>query len=103
MLKIRHGSLLTKLQTYRLESGKDSITKQVERMGLSVLVVGKDGKGYEKGQWHLSRTFWGDAQRNLLISDNQTRRYDAEDSDGQLRLEHLAWGNGKHHHVTAGL
>lgn len=103
MLKIRHGSLLTKLQTYRLESGRDSITKQVERMGLTALIVGKNGEAYEKQEWHLSRTFWADAQENLLISDNQTRRYEAEDLDGQLRMERLAWGDRKHRHAAARL
>lgn len=44
MLKIHRGSLLTKMGAYRLESGKNSITKQIERMGLKSVVVGKDGR-----------------------------------------------------------
>lgn len=92
MLNIHRGPLLVKMHAYRLESGKNSITKQVERMGLIPVVVGKDGKGYYKKEWDISKTFWRDGQRNLLISDNQTRKYEMEDRDCQQMLEFFAWG-----------
>lgn len=92
MRKIRCGLLLTKMQAYRLESGKNSITRQVERMGLRAIVVGKDGVGYDKNEWDISNTFWRQAQTNLLISDNQTRKYDAEDGEHQSSWESFAWG-----------
>jgi len=94
MLKIRRGALLTKMQTYILESGKCGITKQVELMDLKPMVVGRDGKGYEKCEWDISNTFWRGAQENLLISDNQTRKYDKEGSDKKQRWEFFAWGSG---------
>jgi len=93
MLKIRRGALLTKMQTYILESGKCGITKQVELMDLKPMVVGRDGKGYEKCEWDISNTFWRGAQENLLISDNQTRKYDKESSDKKQRWEFFAWGS----------
>jgi len=93
MLKIRRGRLLTKIQGFFLESGKDSITKQVELMGLRPMVVGKDGKGYEKREWDISNTFWRREQENLLISDNQTRKYDKADSDWKKKWEFFAWGS----------
>lgn len=100
MLKICHGLLLTKLHAYRLESGKNSITRQVERMGLKPVVVGKDGKGYDKREWNTSCTFWRDGQRNLLISDNQTRKYDAEDGGNKQRCEYFAWGEATENSQT---
>ena len=91
MLKIHRGMLLTKIQAYLLESGKYGITRQIEKMGLRPLVVGKDGKGYKKNEWNISNTFWQGTQGNLMISDNQTRKYDvagpgveAETGDGCL-------------------
>ena len=92
MLKIRYGLLLTKMHSFRLESGKSSITRQIERMGLKAIVVGKDGVGYDKNDWDVSNTFWRKTQSNLLISDNQTRKYDAEDAERQSSLESFAWG-----------
>ena len=58
MLKIRRGILITKMQVYILESGKHSITKQIESMGLRSIVVDRNGKGYEKHEWDISDTFW---------------------------------------------
>ena len=93
MGRIRRGVILTKMQVYRLESGKNSITKQVEQMGLTAVVVGKDGLMYEKEHWASSGTFWRGDQSNLLISDNQTRKYDNGDADDRRRLEQFAWGS----------
>ena len=93
MLKIRRGMLLTKMQAYILESGKYGITKQMELMGFRPIVVGKNGKGYEKHEWDISNTFWRRVQENLLISDNQTRKYDTETSDLKQQWEFFAWGS----------
>ena len=93
MLKIRRGVLLTKMQAYILESGKHSITKQIESMGLRSIVVDKNGKGYEKYEWDISDTFWRRTQGSLLISDNQTRRYDREGLAWRQKREFFAWGS----------
>jgi hypothetical protein len=92
MLNIQHGVVLTKIQAYRLESGKNSITKQVEKMGLKPLIVGRDGRGYEQHDWNISETFWHGEQENLLISDNQTRKYDTSDLIWRQKWERFAWG-----------
>ncbi len=92
MLKIHRGLIFTKVQAFYLESGKQSITNQVRQMGLKPLVVGKDGKGYEKHEWNVSNTFWCGSQGNLLISDNQTRMYDREIPDWRQEWELFAWG-----------
>lgn len=92
MRRIQHGIILSKMQAYRLESGKSSITRQVERMGLKPVVVGKDGKGYDKKEWDISNTFRHGAQGNLLISDNQTRRFDAASLEKKHALEFSTWG-----------
>jgi hypothetical protein len=95
LLKIHRGLILTKLHTYRLESGKCSITKQVEQMGLKPIVVGKDGEGYEKHEWDISNTFRRGEQKNLLISDNQSRKYDAEDLSWKQKWESFTWGRSE--------
>ncbi len=92
MLKVRRGMLLTKMHAYRLESGKNSFTRQIDRMGLEAIVVGKDGVGYSKNKWDFSNTFWSQTQSNLLIADNQTKKYDSADGEQRSRLEHFAWG-----------
>lgn len=92
MTKIRRGPILTKMHAYRLESGKNSITKQVEQMGLKCMIVGKNGMGYDKQEWNVSNTFWRGTQENLLISDNQTRKYDSDVSGWWGKWRQFAWG-----------
>lgn len=91
MLKIQCGLLLTKFQAYCFESGKNSLTRQVDQMGLRPVIVGKDGKGYDKSEWSMSNTFWRGTQHNLLISDNQTRKYDTASPVWRQKFELYAW------------
>lgn len=93
MLQINRAVIFTKLQAFYLESGKNSITNQVRKMGLKPIVVGKNGRGYEKNEWDISNTFWRGSQENLLISDNQTRKYDREAPDWKKKWEFFAWGS----------
>lgn len=82
----------SKYRAYAFESGRNSLTRQMLRMGKSVYLVGRDGVAYGVGNWHESRTFWTNGQENLLVSDNQTERYLAADSDGRELYSRLAWG-----------
>jgi len=92
MLKIKYGLIFSKMNAWILESGKSSITRQIEQMGLKSIVVGKDGKGYEKYVWDISNTFWRGTQENLLISDNQTRKFDMASPEWRRESELFAWG-----------
>jgi hypothetical protein len=86
------GPMRIKLSAYKFESGKDSLTNQVLRMGLKVLVVGRDGEGYEPERWHLSNTFWQSREENLLVADNQTEFYLAADPETRAERARYAWG-----------
>lgn len=90
--RVHPGPMSTKLSAYRFESGNDSLTNQVRRLGLRVVVVGRDGECYEPERWHLSNTFWQSAQENLLVSDNQTEFYDSSDPSVRAELAQYAWG-----------
>ena len=92
MIKIKYRLLLFKMHAYFLESGKISITRQIQGFGLSAIVVGKDGIGYDINDWQQSNTFWTQTQSNLLISDNQTRKFNLADSQTRSFLECFAWG-----------
>ena len=92
MRNIRHGLIFAKMHAFRLESGNNSITNQIKKMGLNVIVVGKDGLGFDENEWHASNTFWTSKQSNLLIADNQTRRFEAADTQTQSFFKIFAWG-----------
>ena len=92
MRRAVHLPIQSKADSYRFESGRTGLTRQLLDKGLDVLVAGADGECYRKEDWHRSNTFWQSRQENLLVADNQTRQY-AQGSD-ELRklLSHLAWG-----------
>ncbi len=89
---VRVGRLETKMDAYRLENGRHSLTRQVQAMGLRTLVVANDGSFYDREQWPLSRTLWQADQEGLLIADNQTRSYANGGLERRRLLSGFAWG-----------
>jgi hypothetical protein len=90
--RVRMPKMRRKNDAYRLESGRDSITAQIERLALTARVVGRDGLAYGATDWFASRTFWQGDQENLLIADKQTTGYDQADAAVRDVLSHYAWG-----------
>lgn len=95
MLRLKRGQLRSKMDTWRFESGRRGMTPQILGMDFDVLVVGRDGRAYERERWRESQTFRSGGQRNLLIADNRTREYAEADSDEKRRLEVFAWGDNR--------
>lgn len=91
--RLRWRETRSKGDAYLLESGRNGITAQVMRMGLRALVVGCDSVAYDQNQWHSSNTFWHGDQGNLLVEDNQTRRYAQGDNETRKTLFLRAWGD----------
>ena len=89
---LRIGNIRTKMDAYSLESGYDSLTHQVERSGLRVIVVARDGSLHEPVHWPNSRTLWQSDQEGLLIADNQTRLYANGGLERRRLLSAYAWG-----------
>jgi hypothetical protein len=81
-----------KADALRLESGRNSITAQVERRGLTSAVVGRNGCSYSSPEWPASETFWQADQGNLLIADKQTEDYERGDAAARVALSRYAWG-----------
>jgi hypothetical protein len=92
LLALEHPAIDTKMRAYRLESGRSSITRQVQRLGLRALVVDRDGVAYSERDWPASVTLWQGAQQGLLVADNQTRLYGSGDADRRRLLATFAWG-----------
>jgi hypothetical protein len=81
-----------KMDTYSLEGSRESITHRLAQLGLSSLVVDRDGAVYEPEEWDRSMTLWQGDQEGLLVADNQTIPYTHGDFDRRHLLSTLAWG-----------
>lgn len=82
----------TKFQAMRFESGADSLTNRIVKKGLDVLVVGRDGIGYEPRDWPFSCTFRTNNQSNLLVADKRTAGWIEADDATKRRGCVEAWG-----------
>ena len=92
-LSLNFPSFKKKVEAYRFESGRRSLTKQVMGQGLQPVVVGRNGNIYAIDQWKSSATFWINDQVNLLIADNRTCDYAEGDEELREYLEDAAWVN----------
>ena len=93
-LSLKRWPLNNKLAAFTLESGFNSLTAQVLRKGLEAILIDRWGNKYNKKEWAASKVFKMDQQQNLLISDNQTRRYEQADQQTRNALSYEAWGKG---------
>jgi hypothetical protein len=82
-----------KMDAYLLESGRYSLTRQVQRRGLRTLVVDRDGVSYDQEDWPRSRTLWQGDQEGLMVADNQTRIYANGGLERRRLLSAFAWGS----------
>ena len=92
MLEIGCNPIRSKEDAYQYESGIDGLSMQVVRRGLRLLVVGRNGAGYEMQEWDRSNIYFQDDQANLLVADSQTRQYQLGDPAKRKDLARLAWG-----------
>lgn len=93
LLRFRPDVLETKEDAYDFESGRRGLSATLARDGLSLSVVGRDGRAFQPMEWHRSGTFWQGDQSNLLIADNQTRRYESAAPEERGALARMAWEN----------
>lgn len=92
MLALRPQATLTKRRSYGFESGCHNMTHQIREMDKPAILVGKDGISYHVDDWDRSNIFWQTDQRNLLVADKQTRRYEMADPEIRKIISHYAWG-----------
>ena len=91
--KLKFSPVRSKMDALKFESGKNGLTRQILGFGKQVLVVGKDGIGYDMASWNRSGTFWQSEQENLLVADNQTSDYRDGSPERRRFLSFSAWGN----------
>jgi len=91
--ELRLFEIQVKGDTLALESGRESFTAQLERLGCTSLLVDRAGAVYEPEQWHRSRTFLQGDQEGLLVAENHTQAYADGDLARRRLLSSTAWGH----------
>jgi hypothetical protein len=91
-LEIKCPVIRSKFHAYQFESGYQSLTRQLLKKNKSITIIDRSGEThplYETGKFPI---FWKGNQEGLLISDNQTQKYDASNGQEKSFLSFLAWG-----------
>lgn len=76
-----------------LESGPQSLTRQIRDMRRDTLIVGRNGRGYSPKWWPTSDTFQQGKQANLLVADDQTRSFQTARWPDKHELALKSWGS----------
>lgn len=95
LLAVAVPPLKAKWDTWQLESGRCSLTRQVLRRGGAACIVDAAGRAWSPGEWDRSETFWRGEQEGLLAADRQTRLYEDGDEARRAELRRLAWGKSR--------
>jgi hypothetical protein len=82
----------SRFEALRFESGRGNLTRQVLKMGLDAVIVGRDGRYYGISEWPSSGTFRQNGQHNVLVADNRTLEYAAAVPELRRQLAIKAWG-----------
>ena len=85
------GFPVNKLDTYKLEHGRNGLSRFIEQQGLQIAVTGKDKILYYKDQFPDSKTFAHPGLSNLLVGDNMSDAYLNFSSAQKRAFELNAW------------
>lgn len=85
-------TITNKDDCFLFESGTKSLTNLICELGLKVLVVGRNGRGYSPKWWPTSETFRLGKQINLLVGDNVTRDYLTMPWSKKHMISQKTWG-----------
>ena len=85
--------ITNKEDTWKIESGKDSLTNYFEIKKFDFFVVNSDGHKFRKNQWKLSETFNYLDQTKSIISDKHTRKYLSLNKEDKYQNQIKTWGH----------
>ena len=91
MLKVWPRGIYLKPMSYLFESGRWGLTSRMDKLGFRIVLVGNAGI-YETEKWPSANLFRAEDQSNLLVADNQTRKYAASSGEERASLRKIAWG-----------
>jgi hypothetical protein len=93
LCRLRLHAIRGKSDALLLECGRNSLTRQVQRLGLRTLVVDRAGAVFDRERWDRSNTFHQGDQEGLLVADNRTRLYQQGDPELRSMLAGVSWGS----------
>ena len=89
---IENKIINNKYDAWKIESGKNSLTKFFKRKNYNIFVVNSDGNHFLENDWMLSETYNYLNQSKSIISDKHTRKYLDLNNDYKKLSQFNTWG-----------
>mgnify|MGYP001341421993 CR=1 FL=1 len=81
-----------KYDSWKIESGRDSLTNFFLKKKLPVKLVNSDGKSFKVNKWAYSNTYCYLEKSKLIISDKHTRKYEILSNNEKKLYQKNVWG-----------
>ncbi len=90
---INKKKILSKFDTWVIESGKNSLSNHFKKMNYKIYVVNSDGERFFEKNWQFSETYNFLQTSKSIISDKHTRKYELLNEDDKIISRIKVWGN----------
>ena len=89
---IKDKIIKNKFDSWKIESGKNSLTKFFKKKNYNIIVVNSDGNHFLENDWMLSETYNYLNQSKSIISDKHTRKYLDLNNEHKKLSQFNTWG-----------
>jgi hypothetical protein len=83
----------SKIDTWKIESGKNSLTNYFKNKNFKFFIINSDGEKYTEKNWKFSETYCYSNQSKTIISDKHTRKYLSLNEKDRKVCQIKVWGN----------
>lgn len=85
-------SIKSKIDAWKIESGKDSLTNHFKKLNFNIYVINSEGKKFSENKWKYSQTYNYSDLNKSIISDKHIRKYHLLDKIEKLKFQDNTWG-----------
>ena len=90
---IKLKKIKNKIDTLKIESGKNSLTNYLKKKKIKTYVVNSDGNKFVEKNWKLSETYCFFNKNKSIISDKHSRKYLKISKNNKYIKRMKVWGN----------
>ena len=90
---MNNKSIKSKIDAWKIESGKNSLTNYFKKLNYKIYVINSDGAKFSEKNWKESKTYNYLSQNKCIISDKHTRKYHDLENLQKFIYQSNTWGS----------
>ena len=91
---MNNKTISSKIDVWRIESGKNSLTNHFKKLNFNIYVINSDGERFSEDKWKESQTYNYLEHNKSIISDKHIRKYHSMNKSEKLKFQSNSWGRG---------